>query len=200
MYVTIVIFFLIMSVLNSCLLPFWYNKLWMLILTFSILFCVAILSILIKKKIIIDKTSFRFLKLASSVAVAVSTMNLFIAVLGYGIDVLAKQRHKTGQVTTTGQQVFDTIIKGRVLIKIFPKNIPAANARIVIEDKDGIIGIISSDVKGEFEYLLKKTIVDRKIKMSIEHTDCIPYYTEVSFIPNGVTEIEIYLNSKKSTP
>ncbi|MCX7940300.1 MAG: hypothetical protein N2555_00820 [Endomicrobia bacterium] len=190
MYVGILILLLI-TLLNSCLLPFLYGKIWLIIINICVLCVIAVLSLLTYKFKNISKIH----KLLVIIAVSISVVNFFIATLGYAVNVITKIRARSTQVSSDHKSS-RTIIKGKIFIKTYPRNVPASNAEVIFEYRDGSVDTCYTNTKGEFEYSVISESSDRKFKIYVQHIDCQPYISEVSVIPEGIMELEIFLNPR----
>lgn len=182
--------FLILSILNSVFLVFWYKKLWFLFFTISITFIVGILRFIFRHNF----QNYKY-KFFITFGVSISTVNIFLVILGYTTNFLELKKNIQSQQTLNEYK--NIVLKGKILITSYPLYVPAANAKIVLIDKlnNSQIGIFYTDVGGKFEYISDEDLFGSFI-LNIEHINCYPYTTEINLFPGVIKELEIYLRKK----
>jgi predicted membrane protein len=173
--------------LNSFVLPFWFNKLWFLFVTTSVLICLSLFRILTRKER--DYTKSIFL-----VLFFISLFNLLVAILGYTTNfAITSSKKRVEQKDVLCQTQKDTVIKGRVVM-LDNSDIPVANAKISISQANNIIDTFYTDIDGKFEYIVSKEVdLNDYISLRIEHLDFKPYETKFLLTAGTIRELEVYL-------
>ena len=173
--------------LNSFVLPFWFNKLWFLFVTTSVLICLSLFRILTRKER--DYTKSIFL-----VLFFISLFNLLVAILGYTTNfVITSSKKRVEQKNVLCQTQKDTVIKGRVVM-LGNFDIPVANAKISVSQANNIIDTFYTDIDGKFEYVVSKEVdLNDYISLRIEHLDFKPYETKFLLTAGTIRELEVYL-------
>jgi len=173
--------------LNSFVLPFWFNKLWFLFVTTSVLICLSLFRILTRKER--DYTKSIFL-----VLFFISLFNLLVAILGYTTNfAITSSKKRVEQKDVLCQTQKDTVIKGRVVM-LGNSDIPVANAKISVSQANNIIDTFYTDIDGKFEYVVSKEVdLNDYISLRIEHLDFKPYETKFLLTAGTIRELEVYL-------
>ena len=173
--------------LNSFVLPFWFNKLWFLFVTTSVLICLSLFRILTRKER--DYTKSIFL-----VLFFISLFNLLVAILGYTTNfAITSSKKRVEQKDVLCQTQKDTVIKGRVVM-LGNSDIPVANAKISVSQANNIIDTFYTDIDGKFEYIVSKEVdLNDYISLRIEHLDFKPYETKFLLTAGTIRELEVYL-------
>lgn len=186
-----------LPLVNMLLIPWFYQKLWFLILTVCVTSSVGFYRFVVKK--INDKGLIKS-KILSSVVLIISVCNLLITMTGYTTKFVAgylKNKDVDNKfLLVSGSSV---VIKGKVFISEYPllTRLPAANAKLYFVDKkrNKLVSVFYTDIKGEFVSKLDD-IPTSEYSLKIEHIDCKPYQTELLLYPGIVKELEIYLQKK----
>lgn len=184
-----VIIFCLLPIVNMVLIPWFYQKLWFLILTTVVTVLVGLYRfVYVRNKVLV------------SVIFFISICNLLVTMSGYTTKFVTEYiRNVSLKTKTTIQpQTVSTMVKGKVFVSydMFYKP-PAANAKIVFVDKKNNKEVFTSytDVKGEF-LLQMNNLTETGYIVRVEHINCIPYQTEIVIYPGMVKELEIFLQKR----
>ncbi len=186
----IISLFLILPVLNSIFLVFLYKKLWFLFFTIFITFIIGVLRFLFRYNF--QHYKYKFL---ITLGVSISTVNIFLVILGYTTNFLEFKKNIQPQQTLNKHK--NVVLKGRVFIAGYPLYVPAANAKIVLIDKlsNSQVDVFFTDVEGKFEYISSEKLIGGFI-LNIEHINCYSYTTELDLYSGVIRELDIYLRKK----
>ncbi len=181
---------LLITILNSVFVAFWYKKIWFLLFTIFVSFVVGVVKLVFNKK-------FRYYKykIFTILATVISTLNIFLVVLGYTTNFLnLKIQVQPQQLNNEFKKI---VLKGKVFITGYPSYVPAANAKIVLLNKtdNSQVDVFFTDIKGNFEYINDKNLKGNFV-LKIEHINCLSYITEIELSPDIIRELEIYLRKK----
>jgi len=181
--------FLFFVLINSCVLPLLYPKLWFLFITILILLSLVLYRKLVRKEKI-NNTVFL-------ITFFIAIFNLLITMLGYTTNfLLISIKNKENQKKNLLQIQNNTIIKGKVVV-LGSFNEPVANAKISLLQGDVLLDIFFTNVNGEFEYVVSDRInLDNCLSLKIEHPNFEPYETKFLLSRGMAREFEVYLCRK----